>query len=304
MSIDFLKKLENELKREKATAERTEALVRIGIKLKAYEGDDKIVSSEELSEMIDSEPEPFRIMSKINKLDAIVDGFRGGQLIILAAAKKSGKTTFSMQLTESMREHNPCWFPFEQGGEELVRQFKDKKMKIPFFYLPAKNDKKDQKWIEERMLEAIVKFDTKIFFIDNFDWIDKPRNNDRFDIAVGDVLMWIKAFAIKWNVTILLMAHITKLEDDVPPTSNDIRDSSRFGQMADLVLILWRKVRKEKVEGTNSKVLIKTNKTLLNVAENRRNGKTGYVQLNFKDDRYTEEQWDEALESNQHETDF
>jgi len=267
--MQFLKKLEASLKQEQATADRAEALARVAEKMEKYEGEDRIVSSHELADILEHEPPAERVLSGIAGLDAIVDGFRGGQLVILAAAKKSGKTTFSMQLTDKMAEYAPCWFPFEQGGEELVRQFKDFGKKIPFFYLPAKNDKRDQKWIEERMLEAMVKHGSRIFFIDNFDWIEK-KAAERFDVAVGDVLMWIKAFAIKWDVTILLMAHITKLEDDVPPTSNDIRDSSRFGQMADLVLILWRKVRKETVDGTHSKVKIKTNQTLLNVAENRR----------------------------------
>ena len=80
---------------------------------------------------------------------------------------------------------------------------------------------------------------------------------------------------------------------------DDIKDTGAFKQIADTVLILWRKTKEEKIEGTRAKAPYRTNETLVWVAENRRTGDTGYAQLVFKNGKYVEEVWDEVL----HETD-
>lgn len=261
-----------------------------------YHGEDDVVSFKELEETMANEPPATKVGTKYVSLDKLIDGFRYEQLIVLSAQEKSGKTAFAIELVDSMKDQYPCFFLFEQSAQEIIRQRRERGQTIPHGYAPKKNIDNRWEWVEKRMMESMVKYGSRVFVIDNVDWLEKEYGyNQRTDEVMRDLLLKIKNFCKQWEVIIVLIAHVKKVPMDVIPQPDDIKDTSAFKQIADIVLILWRKTKEEKVNGTKTKAPYRTNETLLWVAENRQTGKTGYVQFLFDGKSFLEQTWDEGL---------
>lgn len=291
MQDDFLLQLEEEIQQTKDDIQRQEQEERLKKALSIYKGKDEIVGSDQLGEVDES---ATLIPTGFSDIDAIIGGFVPEQLVVLSAQEKSGKTTFALQLIESMK--NPCCFLFEQSPNEIVRQMKQRGQTIPYFVTPKNHIDNTYEWLEKRSIEAMVKFGSNVFVIDNVDWVEKNyKHNQRTDEALKDLLLKLKQFCTRWHVVIVLIAHVKKIPMEQMPQPDDIKDTAAFKQIADLVLMLWRKTKKERVTGTRTQVLNRTNETLLWVAENRRTGKLGYVQLVFDGKRFSQKTWDVEL---------
>lgn len=287
--------------------DRDEQLKRIE-GLKSYRGEDRIVSSLEIASSLESEPEQHKVMSGWTSFDKYTEGFTYEQLVVVSAAEKSGKTTWALQLINNMKEEEPCCFLFEQSPRELIRQMKDRQQEIPYFLTPLANIDNKFQWFEKRAMEAMVKNGSRVFLIDNMDWLEKeyPKQNTRTDEAVKDLLLKLKAFCVRWGVIVILIAHIRKVRMQDIPQPDDIKDTGAFKQIADTVIILWRNVKEEDVGGgkKKTKALIRTSETLVWVAENRRTGKTGYAQMIFDGKQFREKAWDFNLETAQEFNDY
>lgn len=280
--------------------DRDTRLVRIKSLWEKYTGDDDVVSFKDLEGIMANEPPAQKIQSKYTDLNALVDGFRYEQLVVISAQEKTGKTSFAIELVDSMEGQNPCYFLFEQSAQEIIRQRKERGQEVPHGYAPKKNTDNRWEWIEKRMMESMVKYGSRVFVIDNVDWLEKEYGyNQRTDEVMRDLLLKVKNFCKQWEVIIFLIAHVKKVPMDVIPQPDDIKDTSAFKQIADIVLILWRKTTETKVEGTKTKAPNRTNETLLWVAENRQTGKTGYVQLVFNGRNFLEKIWDSNVQANE-----
>lgn len=274
-----------------------------------YKGEDRIVTSLDILKEIENEPEQHKVFSGWPSVDKFTGGFTYGQLIVLSAQEKTGKTSWVLQLVDHIKEESPCCFLLEQSPKNLIRQMKERHQEVPFFFTPHTNIDNKFKWFEERAMEAMVKQGSRVFVIDNIDWLEKEYGrNQRPDEPVKDILLKFKDFCNRWDIIIILIAHVRKIAMEDIPQPDDIKDTSAFKQIADTVIILWRKTKREKVEGTQARAPYRTNETLVWIAENRRTGDTGYAQLIFQDGKYKEEIWDETLEAstqiNKHGSDF
>lgn len=293
----FLKEQEEEAKKLPKD-ERDTRISRIKDLWENYKGNDRIVSFKELEEMMANEPDVKTIKTGVAGLDDLIGGFRYEQLVIISAMEKTGKTTYGLQLMDSLSQENPVCFLFEQSAKEIIRQMKGRGQPLPNAFTPIENTDNRWKWIEERMFESMVKYGSRVFLIDNVDWMEKEYGyNQRTDEVMRDLLLKLKTFCKQWGVIIFLIAHVKKTKMQDIPQPDDIKDTAAFKQIADIVLILWRKTKEEAVNGTKSKALMRTNETLLWVAENRQTGKVGYVQLVFDGIRFLEKVWDVELES-------
>ncbi len=294
---EFLKQAEQEAKLL-PVHERDTQLERIKHLWENYKGEDRIVTFKELDEMMANEPEQKKIFTNLEGLNSLVEGFRYEQFIVLSAQEKTGKTTFALQLADDLKAENPVCFLFEQSAREIIRQMKQRGQELPNAYTPILTIDNRWKWIEERMFESMVKYGSRVFLIDNVDWLEKEYgNNQRTDEVMRDLCLKIKNFCKQWQVIIILVAHVRKVALQIIPQPDDIKDTAAFKQIADIVLILWRKTKDETVTGTKTKATLRTNETLLWVAENRQTGKVGYVQLIFDGKRFLEKVWDAELKS-------
>lgn len=276
--------LEVEIRDTEKGLEKNESLLRLKEIAKIYRGEDKVISFANIVEKIKNTPDELKIFSGWVKFDEIVGGFRPQQLIVVSAIMKSGKTSFLMDLTSRLKPYNPLWLPFEESAEELLRKYIERGLEAPHGFTPLFLKGQTVDWIESRIIEAIAKYDTRVVFIDQLDFII-PFGGDNHALRVGEAMRSLKQVAKKWNVTIFLICHLSKTRMDVEPTLEDLKGSTSIGQEADTVIILWREMKR-----LSGHVEI-TNNTNVSIQANRRTGKTGNVKMVFDNGIYTEREW-------------
>ncbi len=272
-------KLEQEIKTNNTELKQAEELERLMEIKRQYHGDDEVISSLDMQKWIEANKKKTKleVKSGIPGLDKIVEGFRGGNVVVISAPTKHGKTTFCRTLTTNFikQEIKSLWFSYEEGPEELLEKFGEH---IPLFYLPRIAKENTIDWIEEKIIESIAKFNTKTVFIDHLHFIVDLKNMARgvnVSLYIGSIMRELKKLALRYNIIIFLVSHITKTDIDSPPSLGDLRDSSFIAQESDFVIFLWR------LRDKTQQMPVYLNDVMLSVQANRRNGKTGLVKLKY-----------------------
>lgn len=251
------------------------------LELSSYDGEDKVISSHEVEEKIKTQPKAtYHFDSKIPGLDKLINGFEAGELIIISGPTKNGKTAFSQSLTVNFeRQGIKClWFEFEVPERQFIAQFKKE---LPLFYLPKILKDKDVNWIKNRILEGIIKYNTRVVFIDHLHYlIDMYTKNASMDI--GRAIRDLKRFAVENDVVIFTMAHTTKIKPGMALTEDSVRDSSFIPQEADSTIMIQRE-SKIRIKG-GQQYIEYTGNTFLHILNHRRTGVMGKkINLLFKD---------------------
>lgn len=282
----IIKSLENEIKTlPENSEEKANALLRLEEIAKAYSGEDRVVSSEEIALDLKANPPKAGMMTGLGKLDAVLNGFTPQQLIVLAGITKHGKTSFAIDLTSRLVSENPLWFPFEESAQELIQKFLDRGDQPPLFFTPLQTSRNTLDWIETKIVESKAKYGSKLVFIDHLGFIT-PRSDSEAQ-EIGRVMRSLKSFAKKWNVVIILLCHLNKTQLDRHPDLEDLRGSAAIGQEADTVIFIWRETKK--LRGTGEIEI--TNNANISVQANRRTGKTGNIKMSFDKGKYLEIDW-------------
>ena len=281
---EIITRIQKEIEKTKNLQEKTTQLVRLKEIMVLYMGEDQVVSFEELSEKLKNQTDVVKITTGWTKLDEIIKGFRLQQLIVVSAFTKHGKTSWLMDLTTKIAKFNPLWFPFEEGAEELMTKFIERGEKPPHGFVPAVMKGNTFEWIEEKIIEGIVKYGSQVIFIDQLDFI-VPMNGDNHALRVGQAVRNLKNLAKKWNICIFLICHLSKVDMTDNPTLESLKGSSSIAQEADTVILLWRETKREKGE------IVTTNNTNISVQANRRHGTTGNVKMVYDNGHYTEIDW-------------
>lgn len=281
---ELIQKLEKEVSKTDNLLVKAEQLSRLTEIMKMYRGEDQVISSFEVAEKLKEKKEEYKILSGWVGLDSILAGFRLKQLITVAAPTKSGKTSFCIELTSRVKFERPMWFPFEEGADELVQKFLDRGEQPPLFYTPEQTKGSALPWIEEKIIESIAKYGTRVVFIDHLHFV-VPFTSERQDLAIGQTMRELKSLAKKWNITIFIIAHLKKTKLDTQPDLEDLRDSSFVAQESDTVIMLWRETSRKFGE------VVITNNVNVSVQANRRTGKTGNVKMVFENGKFLEKDW-------------
>lgn len=281
---NLIAKLQNEIVKTQKQGEQADSLARLKEIAKVYRGEDRVIGFSEIAERIRNEKEETRVMSGFVGLDSLLKGFRPQQLIVVSALTKSGKTQFCMDLTVKMKDQNPLWFPFEESAEELIRKFLERKEEPPKAFTPENMTGNAVEWLESKIVESIAKYDTKIVFIDQLDFI-VPMRGDNHALNIGQTMRDLKGLAKKWNVIIFIICHLTKTRMDTQPTLEDLKGSSSIGQEADTVILLWRESKRQRGE------MVITDNVNVSVQANRRTGKTGNVKMVYENGHFLEREW-------------
>jgi replicative DNA helicase len=281
MNFD-LAKLEKELKLIADEEARESALERLLAIAKVYEGEDEVLVWPDLLTEFKRDTRFFS--TGYQSLDNLLrGGIRPQQLIVVSALTKSGKTSFVVDMTAKLIDLKPLWLTFEESVEELSEKFEDRKEPVPEFISPKSMVPYNLKWVEEKIVEAIAKYGSKVVVVDHLDFV-VPYNSDRHDLRVSEAMRALKGMARKWDIVIILICHLVKAKMDSQPTLEDLRGSAAIGQEADTVILLWREMKKEKGE-----VQITSN---VNVSVQAvRRGKPGNIKMIFKEGRFVEEDW-------------
>lgn len=281
---ELIKNLEKEIKSTQKEMVQAQSLERLKQVAQIYKGEDQVIPFEEIADKVKNEKEEVKIMSGWAGLDNLLKGFRFQQLIVVSALTKSGKTSFLMDLTSRIEAYKPLWLPFEESAEELIRKFIERGDEPPRGFTPSSMKGNTIDWIESKVVEAIAKYDCKVVFIDQLDFI-VPMNGDSHALRVGQAMRDLKAIAKKWNIVIFIICHLVKTRMDEQPNLEDLKGSSSIGQEADTVILLWRETKKEKGE------VIITNNVNVSVQANRRIGKTGNIKMIYENGKFLEQEW-------------
>lgn len=258
-----------------------EGLLRLQETMASYDGEYKLIWSDDLLKEIENKPELQQHATGVPLIDEVIGGLREQQLITIGGDTGHGKTSMGMFFVEQMERLNPLVIPLEQSNEELVSQRKDNGYSIPKFLSPRSlASRVTVEWIEERVVEGIAKYNTKLVLIDHLGYINDFGANNEFKgentaYRIGQVMKGIKNIAKKWNVVVILLVHISQQDESKPPSREAIKNSSDIAQESDMVWLVWRKNTLKK------KVRIYENKTLLSLQKNRRTGRNANIGLSF-----------------------
>lgn len=293
---ELIASLDAEIRRETATVENNEALLRLENIAKEYDGDDRVVSSEELRKEIELQPEKPKFYSGFESLDKAMEGFETGESIFVSGITKHGKTSMMMELSVRFKDQNALWLSFEEKPIELMRKFHKKTGSYPHFFTPRQNEKKTLEWVEKKIIEAKAKFDSKVVFLDHIGFVkdDEIRPGELEASCYERISRSIHTLAVKWDVVFFHLGHLTKVGITQNPDIENIKGSSAMSQEADLTMLVWRKTKRE-----DGKVVI-GNETNLSLQANRR-GQTGNIEFIYQNGRFLECEWerteDEPTES-------
>jgi len=267
---------------EKTISENTELITnKIDEYLYQYKGDDKVVTSHDIHEKLKKNPLPPPVTSNHPKLDEILGGFYPGQHILIGAQPKSGKSEFILDMVRRTKDYNPLLLAFEQDAEELITIMMERGLDIPLFHTPKINITRDMKWISDRVTESVIKYGTRVVFIDHFGYIKQNSNHQGgYDMSIVEMLHGLRQIAKQLKITIVTAVHTTKMSPTEVPTSDNLKGSAGFRQEADTIIMLWREAYFE------GKELLKTNKTLVSIQENRRKSVTGNYRMKMVDHKF------------------
>ena len=270
-----------------------------------YKGDDRVVSSHELAgELKKTSDSDFIIATGIDTFDRLHEGgVEAGELIVVTGPTGEGKTTFLMSVTINMIKEKvqSVWFTLEVTPRQFLKKIKQEDEKMPLFYLPRENIDGQLQWIEDRIIEAKVKHNIRVVFIDHLHQIfsmARVTGNVNLSIEIGDMVAKIKSIALQHNIVIFLVAHS---KDDPSgslrePKKEDIRDSGLISRLADSIVGIWRVPNDAEITNTRRKALVETDiKSKIRVFKNRRTGLVGAWFMDH-DKHYLKEGTFEGLE--------
>ena len=259
--------------------------------LYTYKGDDRVIHSNELNEELKLvEDSIFNLKTHIPTMDRILDGVECGELIVITGLSGQGKTSLMMTITQNMAEHGDksIWFTLEVTPRQFIKKISAKTSMLPEFYIPRENTDNTLLWIEERILESQVKFNTKVVFIDHINAIfSLESSKGNISLEIGDMVAKIKQIAIKYNLVIFLVAHCKDPIDNKEPNERSIRDSGMIIRLADTVLGIWR-VKNGKESNRLEEIEEEDSWAKCRIWKNRRTGKVGRWYMEHKEHSLSE----------------
>lgn len=275
----FLSEIQDKKERLLAEARKKDLLA-------MYDGEDKIIYSIDYAKELLTLP-PLDVFSTgIESLDEkIGGGISPGQLVTISGITKHGKTTMSKFLMRNMESLYPTFFSFEESVAELLLKEVKFKNTIPKFYFPRTYDRTDDlQWIENKILESIIKYGSKVVFIDHLGFLcDESNVRERFDLKIQGVMRKIKLMARELNVAIVLLCHLRKIQIDKAPTLDDIADSKAIPQLSDKVWCVWRETTRDDMGKTQL-----TDFTNFGILADRQTGSVSNILFSFDRGNYTE----------------
>lgn len=243
--------------------------------LRYYDGEDRVITVSEAKNEIALTPRTLSIKSGVSEIDNALDGFRGGEVVVVSGPTGQGKTTFLQSLTYTFTVPT-LWFSYEVGLADFLERFG---LNVPSFTLPKTTKSNDVKWLETRIWEAKAKHNVKVVFVDHLHFLipfDALMGNS--SLAIGHFMREIKRIAIETDTVIFLVSHLKKTEVEKVPTISDLRDSSFIGQEADIVMLVWRE--------TQDGLERYTDNAFLKIEKNRRKGTLKYWKMQHVNSRF------------------
>lgn len=275
----MIQALDIELQQIEQKLKGSEAEEAIYNTLRSYIGEDRVISSKEIPQILNDLPS--RMKTGQYDFDSLSGGFGEENLVVISGPTGQGKTLLAQNITSWLAQegHRSLWFSYELSLAELLQRFNSFENK-PEFYIPKNNTSNSMMWIERKIVESMAKYQTKFVFIDHtYYLLDKGHKKDNLAFEIGVIVRELKLIARKYGIVIFLMHHTNKVEALEAPTITDLRDSALVGNEADYVIMVWRKPFTTKPKQMLMEGIQYTNDMLVCFVKNRFSGKLGTITL-------------------------
>ncbi len=229
-----------------------------------YNGDDRIVLSTELAERFKTFGDDYKqyiYLFSMPTLDSLLGGVQVGELTIISGPTGMGKTLLAQTFTKNFYTNDikSVWFTYEVPAFQFLRQFGEV---LQVFAMPQSLTDNSLEWVEKRIYESYLKYETKIVFIDHLHYLIDMQTRQNMAIEIGFIMRYLKKLAMRYTQAIFLIAHMTKVKEEREPDTEHLRDSGLIGCEADNVFFIWRKKSDPQ-------------RAVLKITKHRRNGVMG-----------------------------
>ena len=239
-----------------------------------------------------------------SRLDEILKGMSAGNLIILAARPKVGKTAFALSIAENVAKSGKtvAFYSLEMESSEIYelllskraqipmntlidRRFRDKRrpQKIRYeeinkiaetideiYRLPIKINDNPACTVNDIRLESRCVKDLGLIVIDYLQLMRSTKKFENRNLEVGSICRELKCLASELGVPILCLSQLNRTSDEsTRPSPSELRDSGSIEQDANKVILMWS-IEKN----FNERGLVGSKTIGVDVALNRR-GTTG-----------------------------
>jgi replicative DNA helicase len=248
------------------------------------------------------EPQTDRIDTGYPRLDSILKGLHGGNLVLIGARPGVGKSAFSGDLAIKVAgEGKPVLlFSMEMMADEVAERVLARNAAIPLNTLIDRRINPDQYKLLSRTIGRIENLPLHIcddphvtagkiravsrsipslslIIVDFISLMQSENRHDSRNLELGAISRDLKNLAAEMKIPIIALAQLNRGADETErPTLRSIRDSGELEQNANKVLFLWKVRPDQNIVGVS-------------VAKNRRGG-TGEVHFYFDGNymRYSE----------------
>ncbi len=252
------------------------------------------------------------LMTGFVKLDALTNGFKGGQLIILAARPAVGKTTLAMNMVTNIAEkHNVSCavFSLEMTKNELAQRMLCSKGSVSMDRA-LKGRLTDEDWtklynaqkklndlnifVDDTAMTSVPKILSKcrrlkarhnlgLVVIDHIQLMKAVKESDSRQQEVSEISRSLKMLAKELDVPVIALSQLSRGitgRKGGKPMLSDLRESGAIEQDADIVMFIHRPDlmadEKELISGKVEKNVAEI------IVEKNRSGSTGTAKLLFK----------------------
>ncbi|MDX1340818.1 MAG: replicative DNA helicase [Reinekea sp.] len=266
--------------------------------------DQALARIEELSKM---DSDIIGVSSGFTDLDKKTKGFKGGELIIVAARPAMGKTTFSMNLVEEAilnQEKSVVVFSLEMPAEQLLNRsfaslgridlgrvitgkladddypklvkainlLKDKKLFIDDTAGLSPSDMRSR-------LRRLVREhgDVGLIMIDYLQLMQIKGFSEGRTNEISEISRTLKAIAKEFDAPVIALSQLNRSLEQRPnkrPIASDLRESGAIEQDADLIMFIYRDevYNEDSPDKGTAEIII----------GKQRNGEIGTVRLSFQ----------------------
>ena len=234
---------------------------------------DELVSDayEEISRLANQKDKMAGVPTGFKDVDELFHGFRGGDLVILAARPGVGKTSFALNLATNAAKAGAAvaFFSLEMGAEQLVQRILCSEARVNLSKLRS-GFMAEGDW--GALAEASGKLSQLDMFIDDtpalttlelrararrlkaekglglviVDYLQLMRTSRRTDsreLEISDISRSLKGLAKEMNVPVVALSQLNrKVEErgDKRPMLSDLRESGAIEQDADVIMFVYR----------------------------------------------------------------
>lgn len=228
-----------------------------------------------LSAFLDPTTRRTGLPSGLTKLDEMTGGFRGGELIVIAARPSVGKSSLMMNIAEHnvlnrrLRKSAAVW-TLEMSDESLLTRTICSQARVPHHkfragFLNAEERRRIQIALAEITESRLRIYDTPgvnvnqigskvrrlvrdeglhIAFVDYLQLISYAGRSENKNQEISYIGRQLKLLALECDIPVVLLSQLSRATErrggDMRPMLSDLRDSGTIEENADLVLFLFR----------------------------------------------------------------